>query len=65
MLTPRVIELAATSCHQAGGTLPDRELRCTACGNRMFSSRAPSLLEAGFRCVRCFGEVDLVPGTQA
>jgi hypothetical protein len=40
---------------------PDREMRCPCCSLRMFSSRAPDLVEAGFLCPRCQTTVLLVP----
>jgi DNA-directed RNA polymerase subunit RPC12/RpoP len=40
----------------------DHEMRCTDCGARIFSSRAPALVAEGFRCPRCRGTVELAPG---
>jgi DNA-directed RNA polymerase subunit RPC12/RpoP len=50
------------SCHSAAGeTAIDRELRCTQCANRMFSSDAGERLARGLRCSRCLGALVLVP----
>lgn len=38
----------------------DREMRCTDCGARVFSSRAPKLVAEGFPCPACAGELELV-----
>jgi DNA-directed RNA polymerase subunit RPC12/RpoP len=40
----------------------DRELRCTGCGTRVFTSRAPELAVADFRCPRCMRALQLMPG---
>jgi hypothetical protein len=62
MMTPEVRPLSLASCHAASrAPESDRELRCEACGNRMFSSRAIELLASGLRCSRCRGELAIVP----
>ena len=45
-------------------TQHDRELRCDDCGTRVFTSRAPELAEADFRCPRCLGHVELIPDAE-
>ena len=40
----------------------DREMRCESCGVRMFTSQAPDLVAAGYRCPRCLGRPQLVGG---
>ena len=63
MVTPRVATLTSGTCHVTHeDPAIDRELRCDACGNRMFSSRAPALLASGVRCSRCSGNLALIPG---
>jgi len=60
---PRVTEytlMRDTHAH-IGEPGPDREMRCPCCSLRMFSSRAPDLVEAGFCCPRCQTTVLLVP----
>jgi DNA-directed RNA polymerase subunit RPC12/RpoP len=59
MISCRVTPLTRGTCHPA----PDRdgELRCQACGCRMFSSAAAKLMASGQRCVRCQARVELVP----
>ena len=39
----------------------DREMRCDACGARIFTSRADELVSASYRCPRCLGGVSLAP----
>jgi hypothetical protein len=65
VLTPSVVSLNLVSSHRNVDAPPveDRELRCTACGSRMFSSRAPELLLAGLKCSRCLGALELMPAT--
>lgn len=60
VVTPVLTELSSPSCHPYTH-IEDRELRCSACGNRMFSSRAAELLDQGLRCSRCCGTLELVP----
>jgi hypothetical protein len=39
----------------------DREMRCRDCGRRLFSSRAPELVEHAMPCPECDGVLELVP----
>jgi hypothetical protein len=39
----------------------DREMRCRECGSRLFTSRAPELVDHGKPCPECGGELDPVP----
>jgi len=60
VVTPVFTEVSNPSCHP-DTFWEDRELRCSACGNRMFSSRAEELLKQGLRCSRCLGTLELIP----
>jgi hypothetical protein len=60
VVTPVFTERGNPSCHPYE-SMHDRELRCGACGNRMFSSRAEQLLDQGLRCSRCLGDLQLMP----
>jgi predicted RNA-binding Zn-ribbon protein involved in translation (DUF1610 family) len=44
---------------------PDREMRCTDCGTRVFSSRAPALVASNHACPRCRGTMTIVPLPEA
>lgn len=39
----------------------DREMRCPSCRYRVFTSRAPELVEANRRCPHCEEALRLVP----
>jgi predicted RNA-binding Zn-ribbon protein involved in translation (DUF1610 family) len=41
--------------------MEDREMQCTSCGTRIFSSLAPELATSRYRCPRCLGSVRLMP----
>ena len=60
VVTPVFTERGNPCCHPYE-SMHDRELRCVACGNRMFSSRAEQLLDQGLRCSRCLGDLQLMP----
>ena len=40
---------------------PDRELRCVSCVFRMFTSRAPELVQDGQSCPVCGADMELGP----
>jgi len=39
----------------------DREMRCWECGARLFTSRAPALVDQAMPCPQCGGALELVP----
>ena len=39
----------------------DREMRCCECGARLFTSRAPALVDQEMPCPQCGGALELVP----
>jgi uncharacterized protein with PIN domain len=41
----------------------DREMRCYECGARLFTSRAPALVEQAMPCPECGGALELVPAS--